>query len=520
MQQCGMACGIRNVDTAGQNRHSQPVDGQRRAVRRPVDSVGPAGDHRDIALGQPDRQVRRHVLAVAGRRAGPDDGCGPLRGIVEPRRAEHPQRQRRPALRFRRDRGAAERSERQRGPFVVIRSDQSTAATRQKFEILCSAVDFASRLGASREGDVDLALPHPVGSFDRAHPGHQSGELRARRLDDPREVSPCPLRRVGHRDAPGCRKLSAVATSSRPGERAPGQVAQRPRDPQRLVEPADTQQPAIQRRPQRLHRSVARAEPASEQCSAHLGVGSETVLAPALRRRIAGDRDPVTDLPRRLGFGGREHTHPHRMHLHSQVDAVEQRPGQSAEITPFDRRCADAVLRIGRCARDRVGRQDKLETGGIARHPVAAGKTNLPLFQRCSQCLQCADADLGALVEKQHPAVRPADGAGPGHSGTAADECGDAGAVMRCDERRPGDQRRGVRQQAGHRVNRCDLQRLVVRQWRQEPRKPLRQHRFTYPGRPGQHQVMRPGGGDLDRKTRLGLAHHVGQIRGRLRLRE
>ena len=85
-----MACGIWNIDPAGQNRHRQAIDGKHRAVRRPVDPVCAAGDDRDIALSQPDRQVRGHVLAVTGRRTSPDDGGGALRDIVEPRRAEHP----------------------------------------------------------------------------------------------------------------------------------------------------------------------------------------------------------------------------------------------------------------------------------------------------------------------------------------------------------------------------------------------------------------------------------------------
>ncbi len=124
------------------------------------------------------------MLAVAGGRAGPDDGGGSLRNVVEPRRAEHPQRHRRPALRSRRNRGAAERGERQAGPFVVVRCDQPPTAARKQFEILDGAVDVTPRLGASRKGVVDLASAHPLGRFDGTHPGHQRGELDARRLDD------------------------------------------------------------------------------------------------------------------------------------------------------------------------------------------------------------------------------------------------------------------------------------------------------------------------------------------------
>jgi hypothetical protein len=180
-----MPCGIRNIDTTGQHRHSQAIDGQCPAVRRPVDAVSTAGDYRDVALGQPDRQVCGHVLAVAGRGAGPDDGGRPLRHVLQPRRPEHPQRQRRTALRFRRDRGAAERSERQHRPFVVVGRDQSATATSKQFEIFGSTVYFTPCRGAPRQGVVDMALTDALGCLDRADPAHQSGELGARRLDDP-----------------------------------------------------------------------------------------------------------------------------------------------------------------------------------------------------------------------------------------------------------------------------------------------------------------------------------------------
>ena len=174
MQQRGMPCGIRNVEPTRQHRHGDAVDGQRRAVRGAVDAVGAAGDHRDVALGQSDRQVGGHVFAVAGCRPGSDDR----------RRHAAPTSSRRAAPSAHStsgglpcglpgERRTAERGERQRRPFVVVGRDQPTAAAGQQFEILGSTVDFTPGFGTPRQAVVDLASPDPLGRFDRTHPPHQ-----------------------------------------------------------------------------------------------------------------------------------------------------------------------------------------------------------------------------------------------------------------------------------------------------------------------------------------------------------
>ncbi len=225
---------------------------------------------------------------------------------------------------------------------------------------------------------------------------------------------------------------------------------------------------------------------------------------PALRGGRARRRHPLADHGRRLRRPRSLNApRPRAVHLDAQVDAVQQRAGQLAEIASLGRRGADAVLRIRRRARARVGRQHQLEARRIARHAVAAREPNLAVLQRCSQCLQRADPDLGALVEEQHAAVRTADRARSGHPRAAADQRGDGRRVVRRDERRPGDQRRIARQQARDRVDRRHLQRLSLRQRRQQSRKALRQHRFADTGRTGQHQVVGTRGGHLDGVPRV-----------------
>ncbi|CAM3740666.1 hypothetical protein MYFR107205_25125 [Mycolicibacterium frederiksbergense] len=57
-----------------------------------------------------------------------------------------------------------------------------------------------------------------------------------------------------------------------------------------------------------------------------------------------------------------------------------------------------------------------------------------------------------------------------------------------------------------------DLDGLLLRQRREQPRHPLGQHRFADPGRPGQHQMMRAGGGDLHRDPRRRLPDQIREV--------
>ena len=99
MQQRGVAGGVWDVDAACEHRNGEPVGGQGRAVRGPVDSVCAARHHRHVPLDQARGQVRRDVLPVRGGCSGPDDRDGALGHLVEAGRADGPQRQRRMGLR-------------------------------------------------------------------------------------------------------------------------------------------------------------------------------------------------------------------------------------------------------------------------------------------------------------------------------------------------------------------------------------------------------------------------------------
>ena len=122
-----------------------------------------------------------------------------------------------------------------------------------------------------------------------------------------------------------------------------------------------------------------------------------------------------------------------------------------------------------------------------------------PSSRRRSQCLERTVSDLGVLVEKEHAAMCAADRTRSRHARSASDECRHA---WTCDAAPrsggPGDQRGVARQQTGDRMDRGDLERLAVRQLRQQTGKPLRQHRFADTGRTGQRQMVRTGGRHLD----------------------
>jgi hypothetical protein len=120
--------------------------------------------------------------------------------------------------------------------------------------------------------------------------------------------------------------------------------------------------------------------------------------------------------------------------------------------------------------------------------------------------------ELRRLVEEEHAAVGEAERARPGQAGAAADERRRGGGVVRCLERRPADQAWHRRQGAGDRVHRGHLERGRVVQRRQDRGQPLGQHGLAGTRRSEQGEVVRAGGGDLEREPAPVLADHVGEV--------
>ena len=68
------------------------------------------------------------------------------------------------------------------------------------------------------------------------------------------------------------------------------------------------------------------------------------------------------------------------------------------------------------------------------------------------------------------------------------------------------------RKQPCDRVDARDLERLVPRERREDPRQPTREHRLPGSRRPHQQEVVRAGGGDLERAAGALLSAHVRQV--------
>ena len=124
------------------------------------------------------------------------------------------------------------------------------------------------------------------------------------------------------------------------------------------------------------------------------------VRPPPLCCSLTRCRDALAHRGGRLAFLLGERTGALRVHLDDQVHPIQQWPRQLAEVAPLDLPRTDAVPRIRRRARTRVGGQHQLEASRVARHAVAAGQPNLTVLQGSSQRLHDTDADLGALVEE------------------------------------------------------------------------------------------------------------------------
>ncbi len=67
-------------------------------------------------------------------------------------------------------------------------------------------------------------------------------------------------------------------------------------------------------------------------------------------------------------------------------------------------------------------------------------------------------------------------------------------------------------QQSGHRVHRRRIERLVERQWRQNPRDAPRHHRLARTRWSDQEQIVSAGRGNFERAPREQLAAYIAQV--------
>ena len=274
-----------------------------------------------------------------------------------------------------------------------------------------------------------------------------------------------PRRRVTSCRLPRPQSRWLRRTSSGSGRSRPSRSAIGPGQPQHPVEATRRQRPLSRR-------SRSGAVPGAG--SRHGG-----------RRRAAPGTSALIRQPRRGPSGGRgrpglRHPLGHRrrrlrrspsvasssaarsgMQPDLQVDPVQQRPGEPAQVAAADQRraLADARRRPAwRTGRD--WRPGPVAPGPGSRCRHRPGQRHVAILQRLAQRLQGALAELGSLVQEQHPAVRQrqARRAGPARSRRRP---APAGWRVWCGAWNGGRRINGAagRQRPGDRVQRGDLQR-------------------------------------------------------------
>ena len=97
-------------------------------------------------------------------------------------------------------------------------------------------------------------------------------------------------------------------------------------------------------------------------------------------------------------------------------------------------------------------------------------------------------------------------------AGPAADDRRRRCAVVRRAEGRERDQRPARLERPRDRVDARHLQRLFVRERRQDPRQPPREHRLARAGRSREQEVVTTRGGELERAPGALLAADVGEV--------
>src|SRR4030095_1660888 len=170
---------------------------------------------------------------------------------------------------------------------------------------------------------------------------------------------------------------------------------------------------------------------------------------------LADYRRAVTRHPTLELVGGQ------RGELDLQVDAVEGRERQPAQVAIALGRRADARLQRGTAAPARVGGGDQLKARREVADPARASYRDPAVLQRLTQRLEHVLLELGQLVEEEHPTVGERHLAGMGGAG-AADEPRGGARAMRRGGRALGHEPAAWAEQAGHRPDRRDLNDLVV----------------------------------------------------------
>ena len=233
-----------------------------------------------------------------------------------------------------------------------------------------------------------------------------------------------------------------------------------------------------------------------------------------LRSRSRAVENACAHGGRRLGRRCGELRRARPWHRDGEIEAIEQRARELLAIRREPLRRARALDgRIAaRAARAHVHRPDELEASREERVAPDARDRDHAVLERLPQRLENGARELGQLVEEQHAAM------GERHlarsrARTAADDRRRGRSVVRRAKRRhrtrarvPGGSRPAtewirVTSSASARVSGGRI-----------PGKPAREHRLAGARRPHEQEVVRAGGGDLERTAGALLSAHVREI--------
>ncbi|AKJ01269.1 Hypothetical protein AA314_02895 [Archangium gephyra] len=207
----------------------------------------------------------------------------------------------------------------------------------------------------------------------------------------------------------------------------------------------------------------------------------------------------------------------HGARLQGDVDAVHQRAAHPGVVV------VDAELLAGapapgdveEAARARVHRRHQHHPAGVGHMLDGARQVDGAFLQRLPQHLQHVLAELGQLVEEEHPVVRQGQLPGPrGRAAAHQPRVGD-GVVGRA-EGPLAHHRLLVSQQAEHGVDLRHLQRLVERHRGEDAGQSPGQHRLARARWTAHQDVVATGGGQLQRRLDVRLSPHVGHVQGGL----
>jgi hypothetical protein len=158
-----------------------------------------------------------------------------------------------------------------------------------------------------------------------------------------------------------------------------------------------------------------------------------------------------------------------------------------------------------------VHRADQHEPRGKRRRPRGPRDSDDPFLQRLTEDFEDVSAEFGHLVEEQHAVVGEADLARP-RQRPAADQGDIRHGVVRRAERPRRDETAARGEQSRNRMDRRDLERLVERQRRQNPRDALGHHRLAGAGRADEQCVVAAARGDFERAPGQQLSMDVGEV--------